>query len=241
MPSHPSLRTRMTLAFLVLVTSLVSGASAQTIPDPVPDPSTISIFSGGIPLFDPLTHAFASSGRIEAVQFPGERISQNDPLVTEQSILSITGTFTGSALFPLSDLDRSGVFNDLTTQVTVNGVLVYSDFFPTLQFDNLYQTPHGFIVDWLGERSVTFIDTHVISSPFLDLWFATVSHDMTEKGTVSEVLDAKGNVIKYDTDSKSSAIPEPTSLTLLGIASLCALVYSQSRRATLGRGQSRER
>jgi len=209
-------------------------ATAQVLPDPVPDPNTIGfLLSGDTLSFDPSTGAYSASGRVIAVQFPDEILNQTDPLVLANSIVSVQGTFSGKS-FDLPNIDTNGVFS-LKTSITVDGTLVYSDVRNDLTFAGVFPTAHSSYIEWAGGTMTSQItDRAVIDSPFLNDWLANVLHDTTgppkPKPDWECTPAAGGRPASWTLTAQPATVPEPSTLVLYGIAALCFLFYSWWRR-----------
>jgi hypothetical protein len=136
--------------------------------DPVPAPLSSGIAVAGAANFDPATGSFFKSGPIIAVQFPGEIVSDTDPLVTLGAVLTMSGTFSGTSLDSAS-LDTSGVFTSLTYTVTLGKTLLFRESVSGLDFTGFYTSGGSTGAMWVGPKeSVTnaYFD-NAAGSPFL--------------------------------------------------------------------------
>lgn len=164
-----------TQAVILGAVALVMPVTAEPIAiDPVPSNNELAIFtsdSGGYYDFDPTTHLFSSSEPIVAVQFLNQVLSFDDPLVNANNTVVINGTFTGSAISPLSQLDTAGVWTSISISILVGGQLADSYAFSNATFQGIFTGPNSSLAEWAADTyTVTFEDPSLIaSSPFLAL------------------------------------------------------------------------
>jgi hypothetical protein len=83
---------------------------------------------------------------------------------------SVEGIFSGTSLDP-ANLDTNGAFS-LVRTLSVGGRVAYSDVVQNLRFSRRVPTGDFEAITWIGSYVSMFGDPSVISSPFLDAWFA---------------------------------------------------------------------
>ena len=158
---------RHLLSVAVILHALIplAGASADTIPS-LPFPEFAGMAVREEASFDPATGDYGIAGRVAAVQFPGEVLSTDDPVVTHESLLNVSATFTGEDVH-----DPDGVFLDYTAELVIDGELAFRERSDRLAPFDAATTDGLEILIWRGETTSVFTDPSVIDSPFLDLYF----------------------------------------------------------------------
>jgi hypothetical protein len=90
------------LGALGLTLGVAPARVAAQIVDPVPVDNVFAEFGiGGTFSLDPNTGNFSSSDPIVAVQFPGQILSYDDPLILANAIVTEIGNFSGNDYEPL--------------------------------------------------------------------------------------------------------------------------------------------
>ncbi len=214
---------RCLLPFSLMAANCVA-VEAALLTSPVPGINA-AIFSQGSFSFDPNSGAISFAGPVSQVQLPGGILSESDPLVLADSVVSSEGTFTGSGIAPLSDLDTTGVFLNMRRTLTVNGQLVYSDFAPRLSFAFFITFQDVTVAVYEGELLDVFQDPSVIESPVLDILFkAGSSHgNAWAYGPGSNDTGNGHQKMWFDT-------PEPSSVSLFCVGLLILLLVVARRR-----------
>lgn len=194
---------RITGVLLVALASAPPCAMAAVVP--VPDNNAFAMFTNPVLNFDASTGAFSITGELMAVQFPGQVLSYNDPLVTSHAVVTAFGTFSGTSLAPAT-IDMQGVFS-MTRTLSLGGRLLLTEVLPNMGYTQALQ-------EWQGAITASTYDTTYKGSPWLNSYFSSVSSVGTVKPAPNDVpgtwvLDA-------------TAVPEPSTGALLmaGVAGL---------------------